>query len=257
MNLSKANPLIIVPTAVNSSAPFTSIENKYFRIERVLWGVKKLLETYPEYEITLCDGTDFDFSKSFTTEELSRIEILFFANSADKVRKFGKGYGECEILEYVMENSKKVDGSTRYIKITGGLHVKNLSRIFSIHSEFQFYPKIDVRNGIPRPRITSVDTRVLFFSRAGFDKYLRGVKKNVNDYEGVYLEHAVFQSIRNSGSIFPSNIFIVPPKILGVSGSTGKAYTSASLLFHFLYIIRNIKLLGIRYLIRKNISNFT
>ena len=250
------NPLIIIPTAVHSIAPFTAIENTSFRIDRVLWGVRRLLETYPKFEIAVCDGTGFDFSDLFTVKESSRIEVLFFENSKDKVKSYGKGYGEGEILEYVMDNSKKAEKFTRYIKITGGLHVTNLSRIVTINTDFQFNPKIEVRNGIPRPRITSVDTRVLFFSRFGYDKYLRGVHTQVRDFEGVYLEHTVLKSILKSGPIHKSSIFVASPKIVGVSGSTGKSYSSCKLVAHFLHIIRNIKLIGIRYSFRNNIARY-
>jgi hypothetical protein len=241
------SPLIIIPSAVYSSAPFTAIGDAAIRIDRVVWGVTRLLEAYPEYEIVICDGSGFDFSRILLENQSDRMEILFFNNSRDKVKIYGKGYGEGEILEYVLNNSKKALHHSCYIKLTGGLFVSNFRNILKDCSEFQFNPKIEIRKVPPRIRITSVDTRVVLFNRLGYDKFLRGVHLGVRDFEGFFLEHAVFKSLLQSGNLRSSMIFGTPPKIEGKSGSTGNNYSSfrfTELLWH---LMRTVKLIVIRY----------
>lgn len=100
------------------------------RIRYTLDSIREWLKKSENIKIVICDGSGFDFDplikKIFPK---ASIECLFFLNEVDKIKKFGKGYGEGEIISYALKHSKFIIESQWFAKCTAKLWVKNFDEI--------------------------------------------------------------------------------------------------------------------------------
>lgn len=82
-----------------------------------------------KYDIVFCENTGTDiYDEIQTPEKHVRLEYLtFLGNEYDK-RK-GKSYGEAVIIQYAINNSKKLQNCEYIIKITGRVKILNLNSL--------------------------------------------------------------------------------------------------------------------------------
>lgn len=181
------------------------------------------------YPIVFTDNSGIDISYRFVDAiESGRMEYLTFRGNLDKTR--GKGYGECEIIEYALNNSRIIlsHSDNRIAKITGRLIVKNITNIVRFHTLLlpQKATICAINSDLSFP-----DTRFIIASKDLFRTFLK-TKESINDSKGHYFEHAFCDTIKEDKdhSFFP---FLLMPQIEGVSGSTGATYVTRSNSFAF------------------------
>jgi hypothetical protein len=182
------------------------------------------------YQIVFTENSDIDISESFNDEIKSgRLECLSFSGNQDKIR--GKGYGECEIIQYALDHSRIIRTSTheRIVKITGRLIIKNIKTILQTH---QFLFSRSTTFCAINSNLSFTDSRLVVASEAFFRKLLKR-KEFVNDSNGVFFEHILYQTIIEEKNI-PFSPFIIMPIIEGYSGSTGHEYTNKKVNLSFL-----------------------
>ena len=146
-----------------------------------------------------------------------QLEILSFAGNTVQSILQGKGYGEGEIMQYVMEHSELLKGESFFVKITGRLLVHNIREITKKLKEQRTYFNIPNRT-----RKDIYDTRIYAMPVSQFREGFMSVYTQVMDDEGVYLERVYTRQIVNRGIMvynFPSY-----PRIEGISGSGGTVY---------------------------------
>ncbi len=201
-----------------------------------------------KYPIVFSENSGSDISPLFRDEiDSGRFECLTFKGNKDKKR--GKGYGECEIIEYALKNSRfiQAEKNKRIAKITGRLIIKNLKNIL-IHS--LIFPDNSVLFAI-NSDISFPDSR-LIIAHVDFYRLFIQSKNNINDISGYYFEHALYDTIKREKRFIYVPFFIMP-RIEGISGSTGRHYNTErkSLTFTFRYIKRSLsQLLRFRVLYR-------
>lgn len=194
-------------------------ERKEQYIKSILFYLSKT-----QYPIVFVENSNTDISSFFQKYiDTGRLEIMTFDGNKDKMR--GKGYGECEIIEYALNNSKmiKTNKNEKIAKITGRLSVRNINLIAKLHCFFFSYRTIlfSINSDLSFP-----DSRIIIAPTA-FYRLLLNKKEQLNDSNGYYFEHALLDTVKGAKCISYSPFFI-QPQIEGISGSTGKIYTCQS-----------------------------
>lgn len=183
------------------------------------------------YNIVFVENSGTDISISFQDAIKSgRMEYLCFHGNKNKER--GKGYGECEIIQYALCHSKLINNARdkRIAKITGRLKVKNIKTIVTIHT--LLFPKQTTLCAI-NSDLSFPDSRFIIAHTEFYQTFLKN-KDKINDSAGFYFEHALCDTLKNE-KLFSFSPFFIKPNIEGMSGSTGETYTKEQNTFIFAY----------------------
>jgi hypothetical protein len=166
-------------------------------------------------------NTAFDFSGIVGYLEAAgkEIEIIVFDGNRD-VARFGKGYGEGEILEHVHGHSRLLAAAPSFYKVTGRLFVSNFDEVSdATPTPDAFQRKVkQPKDGSHRP--PKVVTTFFKCSLALFERCLVDAYKEVDDRAGVYIEHVYYSRLR--GIDLPD--LGARPALVGQQASTGRIY---------------------------------
>lgn len=184
----------------------------------------KFYLTKTSYPIVFSENSGTDISYLFEDcIKSGRMEYLSFSGNRHKER--GKGYGECEIIEHALKNSRLIHQSkSQYIvKITGRLIIRNIHQIIRWHrclfSNSRVFCSINSNLSFP-------DSRLIVAPVDFYQTFLKS-KDYINDSNCYYFEHALCDTIKNVKT-YPYSPFFIMPRIEGQSGSTGVTYTNES-----------------------------
>lgn len=119
-------PPLLMTSCALPNAPSTALHDQDQHIKFTIKSIREWLKVEPKIQLIICDVSNFDFgllTKKYFPD--TQIECLKFHNSSDLVRKFGKGFGEGEIVEYALEHSKILKTCDYFAKCTAKLWVRN------------------------------------------------------------------------------------------------------------------------------------
>lgn len=242
------NTLIITST-VNVNSCLTKLVDPEIRLQQYLSSIIFYIKIKKIDSIIICDNSGYDYSNQKALRELAqtyskKIEFLSFNNDSTKTMMFGKGYGEGEIMKFIVNNSllyKNEDKS--FFKVTGRVIVSNLEWLIKFTSPNKnYFQRISFYSLRAQDKI---DTRFYHIKKDDYKKYLLNSYREVNDNKGFYLEHCFRKSIIENKMKF--NFFYILPFIKGVSGSSGVSYDIPkrsfyiNTFFNFILNITNIK----------------
>ena len=216
--------VILLTACINPDGmPFTALTNQQERERQYLDAIRYYLST-TKLNIIFVENSGTDISHLFKAYiETGRLECLTFPGNQNKSR--GKGYGECEIIEYALINSRLLqsDRNNRIVKITGRLIVKNLKTIIRIHDLLLSRKTVlfAINSDMSFP-----DSRCIIAPIGFYKKFLK-MKEIINDSTGYYFEHALLETIKTEKE-YSYSPFFIQPDIVGISGSTGKIFKSVS-----------------------------
>lgn len=199
--------------------PYTSINNPEQRKKQYVDAINYYL-SQTNYPIVFSENSGTDITALFPDAISSgRLEYLTFTGNQNKER--GKGYGECEIIQYALENSQIIRKykSHSIAKITGRLIIKNINTIIYLHTFI--LPKRTTICAI-NSNLTFPDSRFIIASKQFYLTFLN-YKENIYDSKGYYFEHALCDTIKKE-TFFSFSPFLIMPQIEGISGSTGEVY---------------------------------
>jgi hypothetical protein len=212
---------LLITSAARPEPDLVVLNDTNLRIGYTLESIKLWAKHHPTLEIVLCDGSGYDFSKMISEDDhlvQANIEVLFFQNDSARVRDKGKGYGEAQIVQYALENSKTLARHPFFSKCTAKLFLKNYSEI-----TMRFSGSINIEKGylsIMSTNFNDCDTRFYITSKEYYRRHLLDSYHFVDDPKGIYLEHVFAQKIKESGV---SNVdFRCKPLLQGYSGTSGK-----------------------------------
>jgi hypothetical protein len=252
---------LILTAAINPGAtPYVKMSDPEERLFQYLCSLVSWIQFSNISPIIFCKNTGYDYDYSQIIQMAKNfnkhLEILLFVGNNESY-KYGKGWGEGKIIEYVFKNSKVLHQQNRFYKITGQYFLKNCNEIIDLHQEYdnifvqskireQYsdrlykYPpnisptealRITYRSlkkslfylktgqGFSRP---NVDYRIkTFFYKANirfFQENLLKSYKKVNDPEGYVLEKVYCDDLKNRD--FLQN-FLLKPQFIGRSGTGG------------------------------------
>lgn len=207
------------------SADNTSLTDINERLIQYVKALNTLIQSGVFSTIIFCDNSGFSLdrvSSQLESKSGVNVELLSFCGDNKKVKSYGKGYGEGEIVNYALENSKFMFECKAFFKLTGRIDVKNIEAIvLSINKSYSRKKISSVFFSPPSLESGLLDTRFYFCSRVVFEKYLKNAHFLVSDNKGFYLEHAFFKCLENKIS---RKSVINYPDVVGISGSTGNSY---------------------------------
>lgn len=203
------------------------IENPY--IENIIFTENSGYDLNEFYEI----------SKSIKHNK--NIEFLSF-NKNNYPRSLGKGYGEYLTLKEVVQNSKQLCVTKRFLKITGRYYIENIKKIIE-----GFGPNIEIYCNLTKG-LTYSDSRVFGGSLVFLNNYLCFYGSSINDSKKKYIEHALAESfLRGVSDGLIWRFLSDTPIINGYSGTLDKKYENKMLRRFQKNIAEKIK----EYLIKK------
>ena len=168
-------------------------------------------------------NTTFDFLpvQQYLEAAGKEVEFLVFDGNRE-VARFGKGYGEGEILEHVYLHSRLLREAPAFYKITGRLFVGNFDAISDATTTLDAFQRKEKqpKDGPPRP--CKVVTTFFKCSLALFERKLVRAYTQVDDLGGVFIEHVYYNQLRDAEA--PS--FAVRPALVGEQASTGRVYSA-------------------------------
>lgn len=170
-------------------------------------------------KIVFCDNSnyfyEYEAERKLAGERGIELEILRFQSDLESVECYGKGFGEGEILKYVLENSKLLENETYFYKVTGRLIIRNIRRLVKNNNEKALFN----RNLYA---YKSLDTRFWGIRKIDYVQCLLESHMRVNDEQGKYLEMCYKRDMEETG--IPYRSFYKFPVIDGYSGTVGKKY---------------------------------
>lgn len=174
--------------------------------------------------IVYCDNSNFfydniDWICSEAERHGKQFEWISFLGDDGKIVKCGKGYGEGEIIEYALENSKLLRESKAFFKVTGRLKVLNIDYILRrIKSENKNYFNRDIYSGRK-----GIDTRFYCVNTEFYRNNLLKVYYGL-DVVNRSLENAFWDALKQKEY---KNLPAFP-KVDGISGGNGRNYAAES-----------------------------
>ncbi len=167
--------------------------------------------------------TTFDFSGVVRHLEAAgkEVEILVFDGNRG-VTRFGKGYGEGEILAHLHRHSRLLRAAPAFYKITGRLFVSNFDAVSEATTTLDAFQRKmkPPKDGPPRP--PKVMTMFFKCSLALFERRLADAYTEVDDRAGVFIEHVYYNRLRDVD--LPG--FGARPALVGQQASTGRLYAA-------------------------------
>jgi hypothetical protein len=211
--------ILLLTGCVNPNGmDFTSLNDSKEREKQYLNSICYYLSK-TKYPIVFVENSGTDLSLNFDKISKNRLECLTFIGNNNKKR--GKGYGECEIIEYAFAHSNIIHSAhdKRIVKITGRHIVRNINTIVNLHS-FLFCKNttfFSINSDLSFP-----DSRIILAQQDFYKCFLKK-KKDIDDSQGFYFEHALLETIKSHPE-YPYSPFIYMPDIEGVSGTTGEKF---------------------------------
>jgi hypothetical protein len=203
--------------------PNTSICDTQERLAQYVNCIEYAIDNYKSItHIVFCENTNFRYDYSLLTERaLSKgkiLEILSFTGTYDKIIKFGKGFGEGEIIGFALKTSAYIPLFNSFFKLTGRLIVRNMETIIkttSHSSAFIFNPK-----EICNKQKNHIETFFYKSDVALYKKELADACLLVDEHKNTYLEHIFYERLKD----LKIRCFNMVPAISGLSGTTGNSY---------------------------------
>lgn len=220
-------PVLLMTSCINPQGmKFTKLQDKMERRRQY----EKALSFYlanTSLKIVYCDNSGEEIEGLIKNMDDSRIELLSFnGNNYDVC--LGKGYGELEIIRYAMDHSRFLKNAKSVIKVTGRLIVKNLCEVTRLNYRLFCRPEHFIfANELTKPH--EFDSRCFYASLDFLSCYFLNQPNTINDTEGRYFEHFLYDSIKSLPTSFVVSGFVLPLVVNGVSGSTGSQYDDKQL----------------------------
>lgn len=212
--------IILLTACINPNGMiYTSLRNCVERKKQYVDAIRYYLSK-TNLKIVFVENSNTDISSLFPNAIMKgRLECLTFQGNQNITR--GKGFGECEIIKFALENSVILcTCKKKYIvKITGRLIVRNLNILIRTHRFL--LPHKSVICAI-NSNLSFPDSRCIIAPASFYKKLLKRMD-NIDDSLGYYFEHALLDTIKKEDAYYYYPFFI-QPNIEGVSGSTGEIY---------------------------------
>jgi hypothetical protein len=214
---------LIITSCIYPSSSFVKLINpddrEKLHIEALIrWILESDFKT-----IIICDNSNYIYSNeivSLAAKNDKILEVLNFEGDKEKSKILGKGYGEGEIMNYILNNSKYIQSHDSFFKVTGKLFVENYNNYLSFKNvdfafdySYSFFWK--------KEKVECVFTNFYFANLSSYKNILKEEYLKVKDSEGLFLEHVYASALQKANSL---NLVSILPTISGISGSSGFNY---------------------------------
>ncbi|MTJ14661.1 hypothetical protein FJR11_19190 [Anabaena sp. UHCC 0187] len=180
-------------------------------------------------------GWSLDKVKKAVTDNPYDKKVEFISlNNNDFPRKFGKGYGECLLIEKGLEKSSLINTVTHFAKVTGRIYLKNMTQILENTKE-DYECLCDYKDQGWRIRrlwgeknVTAhCDTRFLVFTQEFYHQNIKPLHQQ-HEQGSFRIETQFYQAIKSlEGQQKIISRFGIEPDFQGIAGHFGgKNYSS-------------------------------
>lgn len=230
--------LIITGTiSVRKKVPYLILVDEKERLLQYLNSIEFYINNSDFDTIIFGENSNYYYEHINDIYELAnksgkKFEWISFKGNIKRTVKRGKGYGEGEILSYVLENSKYKDNIQCFAKITGRIKIVNINKILKrldYHRNY-FNPDVNLMK-IVKEKKPLIDTRFYFVQVEFYNTFLKNLYRSTNDRKGIQIESCFFQVLKNKKySNFP-----IYPNVVGICAGNGLDYSKEHLLKIFLF----------------------
>lgn len=211
-------PLIMTWTIKPNNIPFLEMVDPDIRLKEHLLGLASwILDKSFSHLIIIDSSVDFTLNKQalikIGSDHGKSIEFHKCSNT-EGASKFGKGYGEGELMKYVVENVSTVAHSKKLVKMNGKQYIPFYEYLYMNRNGcFEFFNT----QYLGKP---AIDTRFYCVTTDYYLNTLNDIYTQVNDHEVNYLEHVFQQNTKDRVNYFLAR----EPIVFGKQGSTNKNY---------------------------------
>lgn len=195
------------------------INKKEERLNQYIKNIKRIINETNFDVIIFGENSDYPYDYTKLRLEAEKngkiLEIIKFMGSNDKIRIKGKGYGEAEILNKVIDTSQFIrEMKKTFYKITGRIFVKNVNKIIAESTKENYFHRW-------RASKNEVDTRFFKCSKEFYIKHIYGLVELMDDYSNNSIEEVYFKHLPRNSEIFTFKTY---PVFTGICASLGKKY---------------------------------
>jgi hypothetical protein len=200
---------IVLTAAIIVSGGTDAVAEAAVRREQYLTALRYYAKFAPVYFLEN-SGYDLLGDTSFTAITGVRLRPV----PAEENEGRGKGYREFNSLDTWYDSEK--EPLRRIVKITGRYLFANIADLLTECRAAAPDILLFDRNMSDRIAVTSLFS----LSWPDYGAYLRGLYRDVNDLQGVWIEHVVYRALAERHA--NCRVFTHEPDICGVSGSSGR-----------------------------------
>ena len=220
---------LVITSSVYVNTRYTALLDAGERERQYFDSLEFYIRETPFQKIIVCDSSGYIYPGSMrwlAEEHHKQLELLSFNGDKAAMEQHGKGYGEGEIMEFVLTHShllKEVEG---FLKVTGRLKLINAEKLLqkAHHQQNYFMPISLIRPRwlVPPAARPCVEVRVYYTTKDVFKNVLLDAYLNVSDDKTYFLEHAYHDAL--AASAVKVQCFPLAPEITGTSGSNGWSF---------------------------------
>ncbi|WP_210151336.1 hypothetical protein [Chryseobacterium scophthalmum] len=223
---------LFLPNVTRTFANFESVlTDSNVRLKESREALFAIIDKNYFKEIVIVDGSE---NKILSEEEIQeflfkgiKIEQLIFLQDKDLVEKYGKGHGEMQITNYMVQHSELVRNAGGFVKLTPRYFFDNIDDILPVINQFSnvffFY--------YPSPLRKMKTYMMSIFYKTSLDFYKKNIEDSIQfhnkDVSG-YMESVLYKQLMN---VDKKPISVSYPHFSGTSGTTGKSIRNQYVLF--------------------------
>jgi len=226
VNIPNKRAILLTGTIIPNSV-YTHYTDAEARLKDYIFALDFYCGLFKNDDVFFLENSSFDLDENQDYRELklrSPHELIKFPQSERFYE--GKGYQEFQMLDYAVDQLKEKYSS--FIKLTGRYIIKNAAELTSFNCRGIV---IDLGR-----RQRQAQTYFFYCNTQFYLDNLKGLYKQANDNEGVFIEHVVYNKI-NPALLKESRLFPSTPHMSGITGSYGIVLKRNSLKL----IIRNVE----------------
>lgn len=215
--------IVVTGTIAPKKQAHLTIANTEDRLLQYRNTLEQLIMCTKDVNIVFCENSEygvtaFEYLIPIAKRQGNQLELLSFLGDTLTVIEKGKGYGEGEIMQHVLANSRLLQQDSYLIKLTGRLYVDNIANIIQCINQNKIYFNIPNIH-----RMDMYDTRLYAMPIEIYKTFFQEAYKKVNDSQGYFLEY-VYTDVVLEENLKVRN-FPRYPRIIGISGSNGLIYS--------------------------------
>lgn len=224
---------LFLPNVVKTFTDFENVFNdENNRLEETKKAFYVILSKNYFDKIVIVDGSNFTiFSVSEIIEIQNtynvKIEQLAFQQDKSLVDRYGKGNGEMQITNFMVENSRLVKEAGGFVKLTPRYFFDNIDEVLPKIKKFEnvfffYYPPI-IR------KIKPFVMTILY--KTSLEFYNRQIRESLSEHNKSISGYAESVFYRQIIKLSKNGIKVDFPKFSGTSGTTGKKIKNQYMFF--------------------------
>jgi hypothetical protein len=215
--------LLLTATIDTGGTPKVARSDPGLRLQDYEQALRRWLESGSVGRMVFCENSGYDLgSLEAVAEPFGRTDVEFISFDGNAVGALrGKGFAELNIILHAMSRSRLLSGAGTVIKCTGRLSLRSPGSLLPKMAAEKF----DVMCDIGR-YLTYADSRFFAATPEFISDYLGREKDTVNDFDGIYLEHAL--ACATTRALADRKVWRplpAAPQLVGISGTLGSPVT--------------------------------